>query len=251
MAGHSKWANIKHQKKREDKKRGKLFTKLSREIETAAREGGGDPEFNFTLRMAIDKAKDANMPKENIETAIKRGTGELEPEGLEEMWYEGYGPGGAAMMIKCLTNNKNRTVGDLRAELRKRDGSLGEHGSVAWQFDEKGVIVVNGDGHDLEELMLFAIDAGAEDISRDGNLVEIITDRTDLQQVREAFDEKEDVYHVETAELRMIPKTTIEIDPDAQASVARLLDALDDLDDVQNVFLNVEIDEDVWEQIAA
>lgn len=252
MAGHSKWANIKHRKKAADKKKGKLFTKLSREIATAAREGGGDPEFNFRLRMAIDKAREANMPNDNIERAIKRGTGELEGEELEELWYEGYGPGGAAMMIKCLTDNRNRTVGDIRSELRKHGGSLGEHGSVAWQFDEKGVILVNLDGNTehAEEVMLFAIDAGAEDVSEDGDTLEIVTDRTELQQVREAFDKREE-YKVEDAELRMIPKTYIELDASTQAAVARLVEALDELDDVQDVFLNVEIDEDVWEQVAA
>lgn len=249
MAGHSKWANIKHRKAAVDAKKGKIFTKLAREIETAARLGGGDPNFNFMLRMVLEKARAANMPKENIERAIKRGTGELEAEALEEIWYEGYGPGGAAFMIKVLTDNRNRAVGEIRSTLRKYGGNLGESGSVAWQFEEKGVITVRAEGQDPEELMLLAIDAGAEDIEEAGEIIQIYTSRNDLQKVREALDEYN--LPIESAELQMVPTNMLELDPETQVSVAKLIEALEDLDDVQQVFVNVDFDEEVLEQFAA
>ncbi len=250
MAGHSKWANIKHRKAAADAKKGKLFTKLAREIETAARLGGsGDPTVNFMLRMALEKARQANMPKENIERAIKRGTGELQGEALEEVWYEGYGPGGAALMIKCLTDNRNRAVGEVRATLRKHGGTLGESGSVAWQFEEKGLILIPLNGQDAEELMLQAIDAGAEDVDEDNNYLEVVTARADLQKVREALDAQQ--VRIESAELKMIPKTYIELDRETQFAVARLIEALEELDDVQAVFTNVQFSDDVLEQLAA
>ncbi len=249
MAGHSKWANIKHRKAAVDAKKGKLFTKLAREIETAARLGGGDPSVNFTLRMVLEKAKQANMPKENIERAIKRGTGELQGEALEEVWYEGYGPGGAALMIKCLTDNRNRAVGEVRSTLRKHGGSLGEGGSVAWQFEEKGIILIPLNGQDAEELMLQAIDAGAEDVDEDNNYLEVVTGRADLQKVREALDAQQ--VHIESAELKMIPKTYLDLDRETQLSVAKLIEALEDLDDVQAVYTNVRFSDEVLEQLAA
>jgi YebC/PmpR family DNA-binding regulatory protein len=245
MAGHSKWANIKHRKAASDAKKGKLFTKIARDIESAARQGGGDPEANFNLRLALDKARAANMPKENIERAIKRGTGELQGDQLEEIFYEGYGPHGTALMLLALTDNRNRTVSEIRATLRKHGGSLGESGSVAWQFDHKGVILVPADGQDAESVMLTAIDAGAEDVEVSDGYIEITTDKSDLQAVQEAL--VREGIPVESAELAMIPKTTIELEYDQQVSVMKLIDVLEDLDDIQQVYTNVELSNEVLE----
>lgn len=246
MAGHSKWANIKHRKAAADAKKGKVFTKIAREIESAARQGGGDPASNFTLRLALDKARAANMPRENIDRAVKRGTGEMQGDQLEEIYYEGYGPAGSALMILCLTDNRNRTVGEVRNALRKAGGNLGESGSVAWQFDQKGMILARTDGHDPDELMLTAIDAGAEDVEvEEDGYVEIITAREDLQAVQEALTSAG--IEVESAELSMIPRTMLEIDVEQQASVLKLVDQIDDLDDVQQVYHNVELSEEVLE----
>jgi YebC/PmpR family DNA-binding regulatory protein len=247
MAGHSKWANIKYRKAAADAKKGKVFTKIARELESAARRGGSDPTANFMLRLALDKARAANMPRENVDRAIKRGTGELQGEQLEEIYYEGYGPAGSALMILCLTDNRNRTVGELRNMLRKHNGSLGESGSVAWQFDLKGQIIAEAGNHDAEELMLTVIDAGAEDVEIEDGYLEITTAREDLQVVQEKLNELG--LKVESAELTMIPKTLLSIDAEQQAAVLKLVDVIDELDDVQQVYHNVELSQEVLEAV--
>lgn len=243
MAGHSKWANIKHRKAREDAKRGKLFTKLAREITVAAREGGDDPEYNFTLRLAIDRAKAANMPNDTIERAIKRGTGELEDGELEEIVYEAYGPSGIAMLIHVVTDNRNRTVADLRKVFNRQGGNLGESGSVMWQFDRKGRIVIQADGSDPEELTLLAIDAGAEDFEIDEDLVSIYTVPTDLEAVKDQLEE--DGAQIADAELTMVPKTTLQLDQAQALKALRLMESLEDLDDVQQVYSNLDISDEL------
>ena len=243
MAGHSKWANIKHRKAAVDAKRGKLFTKLSREITVAARQGGGDPEYNFALRLAIERAKAANMPSETIERAIKRGTGEIEGEKLEEVIYEAYGPYGVAMLIQVVTDNRNRTVAELRHILNKRGGSLGESGSVMWQFDRKGAITVDADGMDPEEVALLAIDAGAEDFELDQNLVSIYTDPSELEAVKQELESQG--MRVVNAELSLLPKTALQLEPEQALQVLRLMEALEELDDVQRVYSNLDISDEV------
>lgn len=245
MAGHSKWANIKHRKAAADAKKGQLFTKVAREIESAARQGGGDADMNFRLRLALDRARAAGMPKDNIERAIKRGTGELQGEQLDEVFYEAYGPSGTALIIETLTDNRNRTVGEIRTVLRKNAGTLGEAGSVAWQFDHKGIIVVAADGQDPEAIMLTAIDAGADDVEVENGYVEITTERASLQAVQEAL--IAEGARIESAELNMVPKTTIELDLEQQLSVVKLIDVLEELDDVQRVYSNVELSDEVFE----
>jgi len=243
MAGHSKWANIKHRKAAVDAKRGKLFTKLSREITVAARQGGGDPEYNFALRLAIERAKAANMPSETIERAIKRGTGEIEGEKLEEVIYEAYGPYGVAMLIQVVTDNRNRTVAELRHILNKRGGSLGESGSVMWQFDRKGAITIDADGMDPEEVALLAIDAGAEDFELDKNLVSIYTDPSELEEVKQELESQG--MRVVNAELSLLPKTALQLEPEQALQVLRLMEALEELDDVQRVYSNLDISDEV------
>ena len=243
MAGHSKWANIKHRKAAVDAKRGKLFTKLSREITVAARQGGGDPEYNFALRLAIERAKAANMPSETIERAIKRGTGEIEGERLEEVIYEAYGPYGVAMLIQVVTDNRNRTVAELRHILNKRGGSLGESGSVMWQFDRKGAITIDADGMDPEEVALLAIDAGAEDFELDQNLVSIYTDPSELEAVKQELESQG--MRVVNAELSLLPKTALQLEPEQALQVLRLMEALEELDDVQRVYSNLDISDEV------
>jgi len=246
MSGHSKWSTIKHKKAAEDAKRGKIFTKLAREITIAARAGGGDPTVNFSLRLVIDKAKTANMPKENIERAIKRGTGELKSAVLKEFTYEGYGPGGTALLMQVLTDNKKRAVADIRRVFNRMGGSLGESGSVAWQFDQKGYLLIEARDQDPEELALMAIDANADDIRIDDGQVEIYTLPTDFQRVKETMEE----LGVELAEaqLAMVPKTLLELDTAETLRTMRLIEALEDLDDVQQVYTNVDISDEVMAQ---
>ncbi|WP_293444119.1 YebC/PmpR family DNA-binding transcriptional regulator [Persephonella sp.] len=250
MAGHSKWHNIRHKKARQDAKRGQLFTKLLREITVAARQGGPDPEFNPRLRIAIEKAKKANMPIENIERAIKRGTGELEGVNYEEVVYEGYGPDGVAVIVECLTDNRNRTTSEVRHLFTKHGGNLGSSGCVSFLFEEKGVITVPKDSISEEELFEKAIEAGAEDIvSDDESYFEIRTEPKDLYSVKEAL-EKSGV-NVEKAELTRIPTTTVEIkNPETAQKLIKLLDALEDSDDVQKVYSNFEMSEDMMKQLA-
>lgn len=247
MSGHSKWSTIKRKKGAADAKRGQLFTKLAREIEIAARQSGGDPNVNFTLRLAIEKARSANMPKDNIERAIKRGTGELRGEVLEEAFYEAHAPNGVAMMVQVLTDNRNRTVAHVRRALRRHNGHLGEAGSVAWQFSRKGVITIDVDGGDAEELALTAIDSGADDVRIEDDVVEVYTEVADFQRVREQL-EANDV-PVSEAELEMMPHTLLELEKEETIRVVRLVEALEDLDDVQRVFVNVDIPDEVFSEL--
>ena len=245
MAGHSKWANIKHRKGKEDARRGQLFTKLARQITLAAREGGGDPETNFRLRLAIDKARGSNMPNDNIERAIKRGTGELEGVNLEEVIYEGYGPGGMAILLEALTDNRNRTASDVRHVFAKHGGNLGENGCVAWMFEKKGRLVIDKQVTPIDEetLMLEAIETGAKDIEVDEEYIELITAPGDFLAVKEALELSG--YKFEDAEVTMIPTNTVEIPKDKVEQALRLLEALDELDDIQEVYANGDIDEEV------
>ena len=240
MAGHSKWANIKHKKGAVDAKRGKIFTKLIKEITVAARIGGGDPASNPRLRTALIGCKAANMPKDNIERAIKKGTGDLGGQMFEEVSYEGYGPHGVAIIIEALTDNKNRTLPEIRTIMNKNGGKLGEKGSVGWMFDQKGVIIVNAEGVDEEELMEFALEAGADDITNVGEVYEITTDPKEYLAVAELFD-NQDKYQVEASELSLIPSTTVELNEQGMEQIERLVGLIEDSDDVQKVYANNEL----------
>jgi YebC/PmpR family DNA-binding regulatory protein len=247
MSGHSKWSTIKRKKAKVDAQRGKIFTKLIKEITVAAREGGGDPEANPRLRTAIDAAKAANMPMANIERAIKRGTGELPGVSYEEAIYEAYGPGGVALLIEVLTDNKKRTVAEVRHLVTKHHGSMGEAGSVSWQFERKGLIQVPVEGTDEEEVLMIAIDAGAEDLRRDNDYYEITTAPDQLEQVRQAL--QENGVPLESATLTMYPTTTIKVEGKEAEQLLRLLDALEEHDDVQNVYSNFDIDVELLETL--
>ena len=250
MGGHSHWSTIKRQKGASDAKRGQLFTKLSREVTIAAREGGADPTMNPRLRLAIDKAREGNMPADTIKRAIERGAGGGEgAAALQEIMFEGYGPGGVAILVQTLTDNRNRTVSDLRTTLTRGGGTLGEAGSVAWQFENKGLIALDADGADPEELALQAIDAGAEDVRVDGNFIEVYTVPMDLDRVRRAL--KDAGLKVTTAELYMVPKSTMPVDEKTAAQALRLLDQIEDLDDVQKVYSNADFPESVLMEYAA
>jgi len=243
MAGHSKWANIRHRKAAQDAKRGKIYTKLAREITVAAREGGGDPEKNPRLRAAIEKARKFNMPKENIERAIKRGTGELKGETYEEVTYEGYGPGGVAIIVKCLTDNRNRTASEVRHVFSKHGGNLGTSGCVSYLFERKGVITVPADKFDEETVMMAAIEAGAEDVvNEDGKFV-VYTEPTELEAVRKGLIDAG--VEVEEAKLDLIPTTTTRVEGETAQKVLKLLMALEELDDVQEVYSNFDMPEEV------
>jgi YebC/PmpR family DNA-binding regulatory protein len=246
MSGHSKWSTIKRQKGATDAKRGQLFTKLAREITVAARAGSTDPDANFRLRLAVDRARVANMPKENIERAIQRGGAESGGENYDEVYYEGYGPGGAALMIQTMTDNRNRTVGEVRAALTRAGGSLGENGSVGWMFDRVGIIELEPNGTDPDEIALRAIDAGASDVQVDDDAVEVFTEVEDLHKVRETL--REAGYGIASAQLSMRPKTTASLDPDVAVKVIRVVEKLEDLDDVQEVFTNLDVSEEVLAQ---
>lgn len=243
MSGHSKWSTIKRQKGAADAKRGQLFTKLAREISIAARQGLPDPDSNTRLRLAVDRAKKENMPKDNIERAIQRAAGAGGGEQYEEIFYEGYGPGGAAIMIQAQTDNRNRTVGEVRAVLTRAGGTLGENGSVGWMFDQMGVIEAPIGAMDPDALSLLAIDAGASDVETEDGVVVIFTEPVDLHRVREALIAAG--HDVEAAQLTMRPKTLVAPEPDAAVKVIRLVEKLEDLDDVQEVFTNVDISDDV------
>ena len=239
MAGHSKWANIQHRKGAQDKKRGKLFTKLVKEITVAARMGDPDPASNPRLRLAVDKAMAQSMPKDNIERAIKRGAGLLEGEAYEEIRYEGYGSGGVAIMVDCMSDNRNRTVAEVRHAFSKYGGNLGSDGSVAYLFDKKGSFLF-APGADEEQIMEAALDAGAEDIitAEDGS-IEVVTGPDEYSAVKEALEQAG--LHAEDSDVTMRPQTTVELDEESFASVQRLIDVLDDLDDVQDVYCNAEL----------
>ncbi len=248
MAGHSKWSQIKHKKSAQDAKRGKLFTKLIREIMVAARIGGGDPAGNPRLRAAIDAAKSANMPKDNIERAIKKGTGELEGVSYEEVTYEGYGPGGVAVLVEAMTDNRQRTVADVRHIFAKRGGNLGEPGSVAWMFEKKGVIVVEKEEIDEDKLMDIALEAGAEDLVDQGDTWEVHTDPQVYEAVKKAIEEAG--ISISQAKLDMVPQNLVEVtDPQVAEKILKLMDALEDNDDVQNVYANFDIPDEVLEKM--
>ncbi len=243
MAGHSKWSKIKRKKAANDQKQGAVFTKLIREITVAAREGGGNPDFNPRLRLAIDTAKGQNMPNDNIERAIKKGTGELEGVSYEELSYEGYGPGGVALYIETLTDNPNRTVADIRYVLGRHNGSLGTAGSVAWQFDRKGMIYVSAERYHEDAVLEAALLAGAEDVRRDDDEFVVTTEVAAFHEVQEAM--REGGIDFSEAELTMVPRTPMEIGGDDAAKLLRLLEALEDLDDVQDVHTNADVDDEV------
>jgi YebC/PmpR family DNA-binding regulatory protein len=247
MAGHSKWANIQHRKGAQDKKRGKLFTKLIREITVAARVGGGDIAANPRLRLAVDKAKAQSMPKDNIERAIKRGSGDLEGADFVEIRYEGYGPGGVAVMVDCMTDNKNRTVADVRHAFSKFGGNLGADGSVGFLFNHVGVLLYPP-GSDEEALMDAAIEAGAEDVViAEDKSIEVLTDPANFEQVRDAM--KASGFKPEHAEVTMRASTSTELELQAASSMIKMLETLEDLDDVQNVYSNADISDEVLAQI--
>lgn len=243
MSGHSKWATIKHKKEMTDNKRGQLFTKLTREITVAAREGGPDPDTNFRLRLAVQKAKGESMPADNIKRAIERGAGG--PGGganYDEVVYEGYGPAGTALIVSALTDNRNRTVAEVRAAFVRGGGNLGESGSVGWMFDTLGLIVVQVDPkQDMDEAELQAIDAGAEDVKRDDDarVLEIYTPFTELKRVSDALAEAG--LSITSSEKTMVPKTTVQLDEDKAQQNLKLIDRLEDLDDVQQVYSNLEL----------
>jgi YebC/PmpR family DNA-binding regulatory protein len=243
MSGHNKWSSIKHKKGAADAKRGKIFSKLIKEITVAARMGGSDPNGNPRLRAAVSAAKTENMPKDNIERAIKKGTGELEGVSYEEIVYEGYAPGGAAVLVECLTDNKNRAVADVRHLFSKSGGNLGENGCVSWMFDKKGLIVVNKDKTDEDQLMEIAIDAGAEDVNDEGDTFEVITDISDFESVKDAIENAS--IETEMAEITMIPQNMLTLEGKEAEQTIRLMDALEDCDDVQKVYTNADIPEDL------
>jgi YebC/PmpR family DNA-binding regulatory protein len=245
MSGHSKWASIKHQKGVTDARRGQLFTKLTREIIIATREGGSNPEANFRLRLAIQKARDNNMPHENIDRAIKRGSGELEGGGLVEVTLEGYGPSGTAIMVNALTDNRNRTIQEVRSIFTRHGSSLGESGCVAWIFDSKGVITVDADKLDADELALTAIDAGAEDVKVEGGYVEVYTKPEELEAVRKALEQQN--LTINASELSMVPKNLVQIDEKAAIQALKLMDKLEEIDEVQNVFSNADFPDSILE----
>jgi YebC/PmpR family DNA-binding regulatory protein len=249
VSGHSKWATIKRKKGAADAKRGQLFSKLSRAIIVAAKEGGPDPESNATLAAAIQKARDSSMPKDNIERAIQRGAGGGEADTYESMLYEGYAPGGVAVIASILTDNRNRTAADLRHIFTKNGGSLGTPGSVAWQFDRKGVILVDREGVDEDELMELALAGGAEDIAEDGTQWQVTTDPADFMAVRGALEEGGVAYS--SAEQTMVPKSTVEVSEKEARQILRLIDELEDNDDVQGVYANFDISEEVLEAVAS
>src|ERR1700743_3123432 len=248
MSGHSKWAGIKHKKAIVDSRRGKLFTKLARAITVAAKEGGGDLEGNAALALAVQKARDASMPKDNIERAIAKGTGEgADANALETVMYEGYGPGGVAVLVEALTDNRNRTGSAIRHAFSKSGGSLGEPGSVAYLFDKKGVVVVDGERYSEDDLMP-AVDSGAEDIVRDEDMFEVITEPSDLAAVRAAL--VDGGIAVEEAEVMQRPKTLVPLDEDGATKLMKLIDTLEELDDTDTVHANFDIDAEILERVA-
>jgi len=243
MSGHSKWSSIKHKKAATDSKRGKMFTKIIKELTVAARSGGGDPESNPRLRLAIQRAKDANMPKDNISKAIKKGTGELPGVNYEEITYEGYGPKGVAILIDVLTDNKNRTSADVRSTFTKYGGSMAGLGAVSWMFKKKGFILVNRDKAEEDALMDIIIEAGAEDMTTGDDSYEITTSITEFEKVKNALAEKN--IETESAELTKIPSSSVVLQGDDAKGVLKLVDVLEDNDDVQNVYANFDIPDDI------
>jgi YebC/PmpR family DNA-binding regulatory protein len=250
VSGHSKWSSIKHKKGAADAKRGKLFSKLTRAIIVAAREGGGDPSANLALQNAIEKARSYSMPKDNIDRAIAKGSGaDSDTSTFETVVYEGYGPSGVAVIVEALTDNRNRTAGEVRHTFSKNDGNLGGSGAVAWLFERQGIVIVDADGVDEDELMLAAAEGGAEDVALDGKTFTVSCDATNLSAVRAAIEEAG--FTVDSAELTMVPKTTVEVADEHEAKkILRLMDQLEDNDDVQDVYANFDIPERVLEAVA-
>ncbi len=244
MSGHSKWSTIKRKKGANDAKRGKLFTRLGREITVAAREGGGNIEANFALRLAVERARGANMPKENIERAIKRGTGE-EKGGteIEDILYEAYGPSGIAMLIQVMTDNRNRTLAEIKHVLSRQGGSMAEPGSVSWQFEQKGYLSLPAEGLDFDEVFMLAADAGADDVTLEDGYIEIVTPRDGLQAMQDAV--RKAGKPIEDAKLEWVAKTPIELDADAGTKVMALIEALEDLDDTQAVYTNLHMTDEL------
>ena len=249
MSGHSKWHSIKHKKAKEDAKRGNIFGKLSRNIIVAVKEGGGsDPRDNMALANAIAKAKEYNMPQSNIERAIKKGTGEIEGGNFESILYEGYGPGGIAIIIEVMTENRNRTASDIRNVLSRYNGTLGESGSVNWQFERKGIIIVErSEVKNEEEFMLNMIDSGAEDIDEDDDVYEIKTPPVEFIKVRETLEKNK--INIKSSELGLVPKSTIKLSKEDSAKTLKLINALDEHDDVQNVTSNLEISDEILSEV--
>jgi YebC/PmpR family DNA-binding regulatory protein len=248
MSGHSKWSSIKHQKAANDAKKGQVFTKVAREITLAAREGGGNPDGNYRLRLAMEKARDVNMPQDNIQRAIKRGTGELGGAVLEELRFEGYGPHGVAIMVDTLTDNRNRTSGDIRNIFSRAGGNLGTTGSVGWMFTRQGQIVVDADGRDPDEIGLEAIDLGASDARVDGKTVDVVTDPARLEAVQRGLKGKG--YKIDSAEVTMNASQLVALNEATAPPVLKLLDTLEDHDDVQSVYSNIDVPADVMERIS-
>ncbi|MDH7516287.1 MAG: YebC/PmpR family DNA-binding transcriptional regulator [Bacteroidota bacterium] len=246
MSGHSKWATIKRAKGAKDAARGRLFSRIIKEITIAARNGGGDPAGNPRLRLAIEKAKSANMPADNIKRAIQRGTGELEGQAFEEVMYEGYGPGGVAFLVEVITDNRNRTVSELRHIFSRNHGNLAETGAVAWKFERRGVITVPADRSE-EDMMMIALDAGAEDLQTEDDSYEIYTAPTDFETVRAALLEKG--LNITEASIQMVPKTTMKVVGKEAEAVLRLVEALEEHDDIQNVYADFDIDTEVMESL--
>ena len=243
MSGHSKWAGIKHRKAAQDAKRGKMFTKIVKEVSVAARHGGGDINTNPRLRLAIQRAKDVNMPADNIERAVKKGTGELEGVSYEEVTYEGYGPGGVAILVEALTDNKNRTTSDVRNIFSKKSGNMAGSGSVNWMFEKRGYFLISKSSIDEDSLTAIALEAGAEDLTEESDSYEIKTQPQDFENVKKALEEKG--VKLEASELTMIPKSTIKLASDKAKVVLGLVEALEDHDDVQNVYANFDIPDDL------
>jgi len=241
VAGHSKWANIKHRKARQDAKRGKHFTKLIREIQVSAKLGGGDIDSNPRLRSAVLEARSQSMPKDTIDRAIKRGTGDLEGQNFDQITYEGYGPGGVAVLIECLTDNRNRTVAEIRLAMSKVSGNLGDTGSVAWIFDKKGVILLPKESITEEKLMEVALEAGAEDLHEEGSSWEVVTPPAALESVQTKLTKAGISF--DSAQLSTIPKNSVHISGEEAQKMLKLMDALEDMDDVQKVYANFDIDE--------
>jgi YebC/PmpR family DNA-binding regulatory protein len=248
MSGHSKWSQIKRQKGVNDTKRGAVFTKVAREIMIAARAGGGDPDGNFRLRLAMEKARSVNMPMDNIKRAIERAAGSGEGEQIEEIVYEGYGPGGVAILVEAATDNRNRTAADVRAIFTKAGGQLAGSGAVAWQFEPRGLIAVTSNGRDPDEVALTAIDAGAEDVEESGDRIEVYTTPGELERVRLSLDKAG--LPVESAENAMVAKNTVEVDEQRARQNLRLVELLEDLDDVQRVTANFDIPEEIFAEVA-
>jgi YebC/PmpR family DNA-binding regulatory protein len=249
MSGHSKWSTIKRQKGVADAKRGQIFTKLAREIIVAVREAGPSPEANFRLRLAVQKARDSNMPLDNVERAIKRGSGHAEGAVLAEMTLEGYGPSGVAVLVRAVSDNRNRTLQEVRTIFYRHGGSLGESGCVAWLFDSRGVITVETNAKEAEELALQAIDSGAEDVKVEKTFIDIYTKPTELEKVREALKQKK--IAIASAELLMVPKTTVDLEEKAALQTLKLLDKLEELDEVQLVSSNADFSDEILEKYQA